>query len=231
MGKPEEYAVIVAGGKGTRMQQKVPKQFLELNGLPVLMHTLHAFYNYSSHINIILVLPGNELLQWSELCKKYKFNIPHIQVTGGDSRSASVQKGLACIDNPEGLVAIHDGVRPLVEPHTIAQSFAVAARYGNAIAAIPLKESIRKISGKDSQAVNRQEYRLIQTPQTFKVAKIKEAYTKVKEEQTDDASIAEKAGQTIHLIEGEYQNIKITTPEDLHVAAALLHTRTTATSF
>lgn len=231
MSKPDEYAVIVAGGKGTRMQQKVPKQFLELNGLPVLMHTLHAFYNYSSQINIILVLPNNELPYWNELCKKHKFNIPHTQVTGGDSRSASVQKGLACIHNQEGLVAIHDGVRPLVGLHTIAQSFSVAARYGNAIAAIPLKESIRKISDKYSQAVHRQEYRLIQTPQTFSVAKIKEAYSKVKEEQTDDASIAEKAGQTIHLIEGEYQNIKITTPEDLYVAAALLKLRTTATSF
>ena len=231
MGKPEEYVVIVAGGKGTRMQQTVPKQFLELNGLPVLMHTIHAFHNYSSQINIILVLPGSELPRWNELCKKHKFNIPHALVTGGDSRSASVQKGLASIHNPEGLVAIHDGVRPLVATHTIAQSFVVAARHGNAVAAVPLKESIRKISGMYSQSVHRQEYRLIQTPQTFRVAKIKEAYGKVKEEQTDDASIAEKAGQTIHLIEGEYQNIKITTPEDLYVAAALLKRRTTATSF
>src|SRR5690606_27881810 len=122
MAKFDEYAVIVAGGKGTRMQQEVPKQFLELNGLPVLMHTIHAFYNYSSSINIILVLPNNEFPRWHALCKKHHFSIPHKQVAGGDNRSASVQKGLACIDNPEGLVAIHDGVRPLVGVHTIAQS-------------------------------------------------------------------------------------------------------------
>jgi 2-C-methyl-D-erythritol 4-phosphate cytidylyltransferase len=231
MAHPEEYAIIVAGGKGTRMQKSIPKQFIEINGLPVLMHTLHAFYDYSPHIKIILVLPGDELFRWNELCKKHSFNIPHTQVTGGENRSTSVQNGLARIQDEEGLVAIHDGVRPLVSKKTIHQSFLVAAQYGNAIAAIPLKDSIRKITGGHTQMVNREDYRMIQTPQTFKVRNIKEAYALMKEAETDDAGIAEKAGQIIHLIEGEYENIKITTPEDIQVAAALLKIRTSATSF
>jgi 2-C-methyl-D-erythritol 4-phosphate cytidylyltransferase len=231
MAHPEEYAIIVAGGKGMRMQKSIPKQFIEINGLPVLMHTIRAFHDYSSHIKIILVLPGDELFRWNELCKKHNFNIPHTQVTGGENRSASVQNGLACIKDEEGLVAIHDGVRPLVSKKTIRQSFLVAAQHGNAIAAIPLKDSIRKITDGQTQTVNREDYRMVQTPQTFKVKNIKEAYSKVKEIETDDAGIAEKAGQVIHLIEGEYENIKITTPEDIHVAVALLKTRTSATSF
>lgn len=231
MAHPEEYAIIVAGGKGTRMQQNVPKQFIEINGLPVLMHTIFAFHDYSSHIKIILVLPDDEMFRWNELCKKHNFNIHHIQVRGGENRSASVQNGLACIQDDEGLVAIHDGVRPLVSKKTICQSFLVAAQHGNAIAAIPLKDSIRKIADGHTQMVNREDYRIVQTPQTFKVRNIKAAYTLLKEAQTDDAGIAEKAGQIIHLIEGEYENIKITTPEDIHVAAALLKRRTSATSF
>ena len=227
---PEEYAIIVAGGRGTRMQQTVPKQFIEINGLPVLMHTLLAFHHYSTHVKIILVLPGDEISHWNELCKKHSFKVPHTQVAGGENRCTSVQNGLACIQNDEGLVAIHDGVRPLVSQKTIRQSFLEAARYGNAIAAVPLKDSIRKIAGSHTQTVDRHDYRIVQTPQTFQVKNIKEAYAKVKETSTDDAGIAEKAGQTIHLIDGEYENIKITTPEDIHVAAALLSIRTSATS-
>jgi 2-C-methyl-D-erythritol 4-phosphate cytidylyltransferase len=213
------------------MQKSMPKQFIEINGLPVLMHTIHAFHDYSTHIKIILVLPGDELFRWNELCKKHNFNLPHTQVTGGENRCTSVQNGLAYIQDEEGLVAIHDGVRPLVSKKTIRQSFLVAAQHGNAIAAIPLKDSIRKITGGHTKTVNREDYRMVQTPQTFKVRDIKEAYALLKEAQTDDAGIAEKAGQIIHLIEGEYENIKITTPEDIHVAAALLKIRTSATSF
>ncbi len=231
MTHPDEYAIIVAGGKGTRMQHKVPKQFIEINGLPVLMHTIRAFYDYSPQIKIILVLPGEEVSRWNELCERYSFDIPHTQVAGGENRCASVKNGLACIQDDEGLVAIHDGVRPLVSKKTIRQSFLEAARYGNAIAAVPLKDSIRKIADGNTQTVNREDYRIVQTPQTFKVKNIKEAYSRVKEILTDDAGIAEKAGQVIHLIEGEYENIKITTPEDVHVAAALLKSRTSATSF
>lgn len=230
MKRLDEHAIIVAGGKGTRMKQKVPKQFLELNGIPVLMHTIHAFYSYSNQIHIILVLPNDELPRWNSLCQEYNFNIPHTQVVGGNNRSTSVKNGLAIISDERSLVAIHDGVRPLVGTKIIAQSFTVAGKLGNAITAVPLKESIRELTGEQSQAVDRQHYRIIQTPQTFRVAEIKEAYEKVKEEQTDDATVAEKAGQTINLIEGEYQNIKITTPEDLCVAAALLKAKTTATS-
>jgi len=231
MGRIEEYAVIVAGGKGSRMRQTIPKQFIEVNGLPILMHTLRAFYRYSEHIKIILVLPENDLAYWKALCEKHQFNVPHFKVIGGKTRSASVQNGLSEISNDEGLVAIHDGVRPLVSQTLISRAFSEAATHGNAIAAVPPKDSIRKITDNTTKAVNRQSFRLVQTPQTFKVKNIKEAYKQAVEEQTDDASVAEKAGQTIHLIEGAYENIKITTPEDIHIAAALLNNRATAINF
>lgn len=221
----KEYALIVAGGKGTRIKSKVPKQFLILHGKPVLIHTLEAFYRYSEKINIILVLPEDDFETWKLICEKHHFNRNIILQSGGESRFQSVKNGLAKIDG-EGLVAIHDGVRPLVSEDIIGASFRLAAVHQSAVAAVRLKESIRMTDQDNTRAVDRSRYRLIQTPQTFHVQLIKKGY-EIKEDPslTDDASVAEKAGHIISLFEGSYENIKITTPEDLIVAEALLSSR------
>lgn len=220
--KNKEYALIVAGGKGTRMKTVRPKQFLELNGLPILMHTLNAFYRYSERIQIILVLPEDDFETWKNLCAKYSYNKPVMLVKGGDTRFQSVKNGLAKIDG-DGLVAIHDGVRPLVSEDIIGASYRLAAVHGSAVAAVRLKESIRVTDQDNTRAVDRSQYRLIQTPQTFDVALIRKAY-QIRDEPslTDDASVAERSGHVISLFEGSYQNIKVTTPEDLIFADALL---------
>ncbi|HEX6226844.1 MAG TPA: 2-C-methyl-D-erythritol 4-phosphate cytidylyltransferase [Chryseolinea sp.] len=220
-----EYALIVAGGKGTRINSKTPKQFLELNGLPVLMHTVMAFDRYSRHITIILVLPEDDLQTWQSLCAQHKFERPLILQRGGETRFQSVKNGLQKIEG-DGLVAIHDGVRPLVTEEIIANSFRIAAVRQSAIAAMPLKESIRMVDYDNSKAVDRSKYRLIQTPQTFRVSLIRQAY-EMKENLslTDDASVAENSGHTISLFEGSYENVKITTTEDLVIADALLKAR------
>ena len=220
-----EYALVVAGGKGTRISSKTPKQFLELNGLPVLMHTLLAFYRYSEDIKVILVLPEDDLQTWQSLCLRYKFTKPVILQKGGETRFQSVRNGLEKIEN-EGLVAIHDGVRPLVSENIIATSFRLASVHQSAIAAMPLKESIRMMDHDKTRAVDRSKYRLIQTPQTFSVSLIKKAYEMQEDlSLTDDASVAENSGHVISLFEGSYENIKITTTEDLIIADALLKAR------
>lgn len=221
----QEYALIVAGGKGTRIKSKLPKQFLELNGLPILMHTINAFYRYSEKIVVILVLPEDDLENWNSLCKKHNFTRPLVLQKGGDTRFQSVKNGLEKIEG-EGLVAIHDGVRPLVSEDIIGASFRLAAVHQSAVAAVRLKESIRMTDQDNTKAMDRSRFRLIQTPQTFHVQLIKHAY-KIKDDPslTDDASVAERAGHTISLFEGSYDNIKITTPEDLIVAEALLSSR------
>lgn len=220
-----EYALIVAGGKGTRIKSKLPKQFLELNGLPVLMHTILSFYRYSEKIRIILVLPEDDFSTWDMLCDKYNFHKPLILVHGGDSRFQSVKNGLNKIEG-EGLVAIHDGVRPMVNEDIIGASFRLAAVHQSAVAAVRLKESIRMTDQDQTKAVDRSRFRLIQTPQTFQIWLIKEAYRQKEDPSlTDDASVAERAGYPISLFEGSYENIKITTHEDLVIAEALLKSK------
>jgi 2-C-methyl-D-erythritol 4-phosphate cytidylyltransferase len=232
-----EYALIVAGGKGTRIKSKLPKQFLELNGKPILLHTLEAFYRYSENITIVLVLPEDDFSIWNEICKKYNFTKSIILQKGGETRFQSVKYGLEKITSP-GLVAIHDGVRPLVSEDIIGASFRLAAVHQSAVAAVRLKESIRMTDQAclqegssarrqdNTKAMDRSRFRLIQTPQTFTIDLIKQAY-QLKEDptMTDDASVVEKLGHTISLFEGSYENIKITTPEDLIVAEALVKKR------
>ena len=233
----KEYALIVAGGKGTRIKSKVPKQFLELNGKPVLLYTLEAFYRYSEKINIILVLPEDDFEIWKSICEKHQFHKNIILQKGGESRFQSVKNGLAkikddaCLSDRQGLVAIHDGVRPLVSEDIIGASFRLAAVHQSAVAAVQLKESIRMTDQDNTKSVDRSRFRLIQTPQTFHVQLIKKAY-EIKEDPslTDDASVAEKAGHVISLFEGSYENIKITTQEDLVIAAALLNSKTNRSS-
>ncbi len=220
-----EHALIVAGGKGTRIKSSIPKQFLLLNGVPVLIHTLHAFDRYSPDLNIILVLPEEDFGTWKALAAKHGFNRKLIIQTGGDTRFQSVRNGLEKIER-NGIVAIHDGVRPLVSPDIIGASFRLAAVHQSAVAAVRLKESIRITDQDTTKAADRSKFRLIQTPQTFEVNLIKDAY-KMKEDPslTDDASVAERAGHKISLFEGSYENIKITTKEDLVIAEALLASR------
>ena len=217
-----EFALIVAGGKGTRIKSALPKQFLELNGLPVLMHTIQAFLRYSPAISIILVLPEDDFSTWEMLVKKHSFTVPVTLCAGGETRFQSVRNGLRHL--PEsGMVAIHDGVRPLVSEDIIAASFRLASVHQAAVASVRLKESIRVVDQDTTKAVDRSRYRLIQTPQTFAISAIKKAYEGKEDDRlTDDASVAEKAGFSISLFEGSYSNIKITTPEDLLLAEALL---------
>jgi 2-C-methyl-D-erythritol 4-phosphate cytidylyltransferase len=220
--KNKEYALIVAGGKGTRMKTTVPKQFLEVGGLPILMHTVDAFFRYSDSIQVILVLPEDDLATWKNLCQQYSYQKPVTLQKGGDTRFQSVKNGLDKIEG-DGLVAIHDGVRPLVSEDIIGASFRLAAVHGSAVAAVRLKESIRMTDQDNTKSVDRSRFRLIQTPQTFEVNLIRKAY-QIKDEPslTDDASVAERSGHLISLFEGSYRNIKVTTPEDLILAEALL---------
>jgi 2-C-methyl-D-erythritol 4-phosphate cytidylyltransferase len=213
----KKYAIIVAGGSGSRMKSDIPKQFIEVGGLPILMHTLKRFKEADSEIEIILVLPESQFEYWEELCQKYK-TVPHQLVAGGKTRFQSGLNGLKVIDN-EGLVAIHDGVRPFVSTEIINESFKVASEKGTAVVSVLSKDSVR-VNG---QAIDRSTVRLIQTPQTFQISLIKKAFeTEELSTFTDDASVAEHAGFEINLIEGNYENIKITTPEDLLWAEVIL---------
>ena len=218
----KEYALIVAGGKGTRMKSSLPKQFILLAGKPIILHTLEKFYSYSRKITVILVLPKNDFATWNRICRKYKFREAVILQEGGATRFQSVRNGLDKIEG-QGLVAIHDGVRPLVAKKLIASSFRAAALHQCAVAGVLLKESIRMTDHSKTVAVDRRRFRMIQTPQTFDVQLIKDAYSAQEDPAlTDDASVVEKAGHKIFLFEGSYRNIKITTPEDLVMAEALM---------
>ena len=222
----KKYALIVAGGAGKRMGTKIPKQFLLLSGLPVLMHTIRAFYTSPEKTHIILVLPETMITYWKDLCKEFGFSVPHQIAVGGATRYGSVKNGLKQIRESRALVAIHDGVRPLVAPEIISASFKSAHRYGTGITAVNLRESLRSIKGDRSVALNRSDYRLVQTPQTFQFDLIRDAYD-LKEDPllTDDAVVAEKAGVAIHLVDGSYENIKITTKSDLLIAEAIMNAR------
>jgi len=217
------YAVIVAGGSGSRMGSDTPKQFLPIGNAPILMHTIKRFFTSTEQVNIVLVLPEEQVERWHQLCQKYSFSIPHVIVFGGKNRFQSVRNGLNCIGEIDGLVAIHDGVRPFISKRIIEESFKVAEEKGNAVTSVAMKDSIRKIEHDKNTNVDRDDFRIIQTPQTFLLAQIRDAFHKAASDQfTDDASVAEEAGYVIHLTEGSYDNIKITTPEDLAMAEAIL---------
>jgi 2-C-methyl-D-erythritol 4-phosphate cytidylyltransferase len=212
------FAIIVAGGSGSRMKSEIPKQFLLLNGKPILQHTLERFLGVLPAHQIILVLPARDQTTWASLCQVHNFH-PAVQiVTGGVSRFQSVRNGLEAITVTDGIVAVHDGVRPFVSPEIIQNSFETAARTGSAVTCVPVKDSVRVV-GTDgfSQAVDRNQYRLVQTPQTFQLNLFRQAF-QVDEQPffTDCASVMEHAGFTVTLIEGSYENIKITTPDDLN---------------
>jgi len=216
------YVVIVAGGSGKRMGAEIPKQFLELAGRPVLMHTIERFKSFNDAIEIITVLPENQLRHWLELQNKYSFTVPQTLVKGGSHRFFSVRNGLKFVNSP-GLVAIHDGVRPFVSNDTIKRCFETAEKMGNAIPVISPTESLRLISEKGSISINRLHVKQIQTPQVFSSELIKKAYLQeYLLEFTDDSIVLERMGEKINLVDGNRENIKITNPEDLLISKALL---------
>lgn len=214
--------VIVAGGKGLRMGTDIPKQFLPVGGVPVLMRTINAFHGFDADMDIILVLPSDQQDCWSELCRKYSFCTPHSIADGGETRFHSVRNGLALAAD-EGLIAVHDGVRPFVTAEVIERCFAEAERKKAVIPVVPVVDTVRQITDGGSITVSRDLYRLVQTPQTFDAALLKEAYRQPYTPHfTDDASVVEAFGHEVTLVEGCRENIKITTQFDLKVAEAIL---------
>jgi 2-C-methyl-D-erythritol 4-phosphate cytidylyltransferase len=217
-----EYVIITAGGKGSRMGSDIPKQFMELNGLPVIIHTIKAFSDYSSDIKVILVLPEDGMQEWGRINEKYPIKTKIYLCTGGEKRFDSVKNGLELVEG-EGLVAIHDAARPLVSSRLILKCFQTAAKEGNAIPVIPLQDSIRELNGAENRPANRDVFRLVQTPQVFDISLIRKAYEQAyRSSFADDATVAEALGAKIHLVEGEKRNIKITTQEDFLIAKAYL---------
>ncbi len=218
----KKFAILVAGGSGSRMGTEISKQFLVVSGKPVLMHTLQVFYDYDPEIEMILVLPETQQQYWAELCLEYAFPLTHRVVNGGETRFHSVRNGLKLIHN-EGIVFIHDGVRPLVSHQTIERCYQMANKNGNAIPVLNIKESLRKRKGDQSVSVDRTLYLTVQTPQTFRTEQIHQAFEQDYDPVfTDDSSVAEKAGFPIFMVDGNRENIKITNPEDLIIAEAFL---------
>jgi 2-C-methyl-D-erythritol 4-phosphate cytidylyltransferase len=217
-----KIAIIVAGGKGERMQADIPKQFIEIKGKPILMHTLEVFQRYDASMKLVLVLPAVQIEFWNELCKKHNFMLPHQIVTGGQTRFQSVKNGLEAVKVP-ALVAVHDGVRPLVSIETIARCFDEAEKHGAVIPVIDSVDSIRQVTESGSQSVDRAAYKLVQTPQVFDAVLLTKAYKQdFSPLFTDDASVVEALGVKIHLVEGNRENVKITTEFDLRIAETLI---------
>ena len=237
-------AIIVAGGKGLRMGSDLPKQFLPIGGRPVLMHTLEAFERAIPGIRLILVLPHDQQSFWQELCDQHAFTLPHTVVDGGETRFHSVKNGLMSLIGPmrpmrpigpishRKLVAVHDGVRPFVSEEVIRRCFEAAREHGAVVPVVPVVETVRQIlpsltgegpGERPSVTVDRSLYRLVQTPQTFQLDILLRAYEQpYRETFTDDASVVEALGYPITLVDGNRENIKITTPFDLTIAEALL---------
>ena len=226
----KDYVIIVAGGKGLRMGSDIPKQFLPIGGKPVLMRTLERFCKYSNDLQIILVLPKAQQAYWQELCREYSFKVEYLLADGGETRFHSVQHGLALIpDDAEGVVGVHDGVRPFPSIEVIRSCYETARTAKAVIPVIPIVETVRKLTGTgpvSSITVPRDHYRLVQTPQTFDIQLLKAANRQPYNNSfTDDASVVESYGHQITLVEGNRENIKITTPYDITVAEAIINSQ------
>ena len=219
-----DYVIIVAGGKGLRMGSDIPKQFLPIGGKPVLMRTLERFREYSPTLKIILVLPKAQQEYWEKLCQKHNFTVAYQLADGGETRFHSVQHGLALIpDETEGVVGVHDGVRPFPSIEVIRNCYETAREKKAVIPVIPVVETVRHLKGETSETVPRNDYRLVQTPQTFDIQLLKAANRQPYNDGfTDDASVVEAYGFDITLVEGNRENIKITTPYDLKIAEVLI---------
>ena len=219
-----DYVIIVAGGKGLRMGSDIPKQFLPVGGKPVLMRTLERFREYSPTLQIILVLPKAQQDYWHQLCEEYHFDIAYQLTDGGETRFHSVKNGLALLpEDDHAVVGVHDGVRPFVSAETIRRCYAAAAEGKAVVPVVPVVETIRQILP-DGNSITRPrgEYRLVQTPQTFPLTLLRQAYQQpFSEAFTDDASVVEALGKVITMVEGNKENIKLTTPEDIRLAEFL----------
>ena len=233
-----DYVIIVAGGKGLRMGSDIPKQFLPIGGKPVLMRTLERFREYDADLQIILVLPEAQQAYWHQLCEEYHFDVAYTLANGGQTRFHSVQNGLALVpDDAEGVVGVHDGVRPFPSIEVITRCYETARQTKAVIPVIPVVETVRQIlpsnqsnpkavSNPSSITVPRDQYRLVQTPQTFDIQLLKAANRQPYNDGfTDDASVVESYGHPITLVEGNRENIKITTPYDITVAEAIINSQ------
>ena len=220
-----DYVIIVAGGKGMRMGTELPKQFLPVAGKPVLMRTIERFCQFSRALNFIVVLPQSQQAYWHSLCRKHHFTIPHTIINGGNTRFASSKNGLSHIPNDtQGLVAIHDGVRPFVSVDVISRCFNEARASGTAVPVIPAIDTLRQVNIETGETftVNRSLFRAVQTPQVFDIALAHRAFSQpYRDSFTDDASVIESLGVKISMVEGNRENIKLTTPFDLKVAEVL----------
>ena len=218
----KKHIIIVAGGKGLRMGGDIPKQFLPICGKPVLMRTIEAFYTYDADIHVVLVLPASQQSYWKDLCVQYRFDKKHDIANGGETRFHSVMNGLALVEG-EGWVGVHDGVRPFVSKEVISRCYAEAMIKKAVIPVIGVVETVRCLTEEGSMTVPRDQYKLVQTPQVFDVALLRRAYQQEYTDGfTDDASVVESLGERVHLVEGNRENIKLTTPFDLKLAEMLL---------
>jgi 2-C-methyl-D-erythritol 4-phosphate cytidylyltransferase len=219
--KVEKSVIVVAGGKGLRMGGEIPKQFFLLKGYPVIMRTIEKFTSVYKDIKVIVVLPENQIKYWELLCEEHQFKTIHQIGIGGETRFHSVKSGLNLVT--EGIVAVHDAVRPLVSELTIKTCFQEAEKSGNAIPVVPINDSIRKVDGNVSSHVNRDYFKTVQTPQVFQTTLLKQAFQQgFQDSFTDDASVIEAKGVSVNLVPGNFENIKITRPVDLQMAEILL---------
>jgi len=219
----QEHIIIVAGGSGKRIKANIPKQYIEVNGKPLIVYTIDVFFKYNPDINMYIVAHKDYLVYLNELLQKY-FPTKKIQTTtGGETRFESVKKGLELVNTDGAIVGIHDAARPMVSVDTIKRCFETASQKGNAIPVVNVNESIRVIENNSNKAINRTNYKVVQTPQCFNAAAIKKAFEQDYSSLfTDDASVLEKSGEKIILVEGNTENIKITHDTDLILAQHLL---------
>ncbi len=218
----EQITIIVAGGSGTRMNTVIPKQFLLLNDEPVLMRTIRTFNGFSPGMEIVVVLPADQVKYWETICRKQRFSIPHTIVEGGKTRHHSVKNAIKRI-KPGMLVAIHDGIRPLVSQALIRTCFDTAYVLGNAVPVTGLSDSIRQIEGDRNFRADRSLFRMVQTPQVFTSDILIEAFRQDYDPVfTDEATLVERAGHKIHMVKGQPENIKITTTLDMCIASAII---------
>ncbi|XOV66489.1 MAG: 2-C-methyl-D-erythritol 4-phosphate cytidylyltransferase [Fluviicola sp.] len=213
--------IITAGGTGKRMGSEIPKQFMEVAGKPLLFHTISLFHQFNKSTQILVTLPESWLDYWDELINTYQFDVPHEVIAGGQERFHSIKNALQHCNEP--IVMVHDGVRPLVSMETLKRCIEALETFNAVVPVVPVKESLRKVSGRKSEAVIRKEYRNVQTPQCFEKSVLEKAYAQEYHDGiTDDASLVEQYGEFIHLVDGNDENIKITTPMDLILADVLL---------
>lgn len=217
--------IVVAGGSGTRMGADIPKQFIELNGRPILMHTLENLEAMDSAMQLVLMLPENQIPFWNKLVEKHSFSVAHKVAAGGKTRFESVRNGLKMVSNAD-VIGVHDGVRPFVSERVVRSCFEMAQSNGAAIPVVPIIQSLRRIDVEPSKAVDRNTYRAVQTPQCFQAEILRKAYELAQgTEYSDDATVVESMGKNIYLVEGNEENIKITSPIDLKLARLIVGTR------